>query len=547
MKRSGARGEGQFQEVTWDEAIAELLSHLDALDGDQKSLAFITGARTGHRQAVVEQFLSKFGASAPIAYELFGDDVLRRANALSFGHEQLPTFDLEALALRPQFRRRFSRHMEFAGGAGARVRRAAAGASRHPRHLRPGRVAHDDDRRERRRVDSRDTGYGRRARTRSRARDSRAQAAAVGRRRPRRQPHPRLVGWPAGFRAGRGRKNHRRRREADRTAGARLRERCAPRSRSSAVRRSRTRTALFTALAVNALNAARRQRSVSREACSSRRSGRPGLQADRACRQSLDAFAPRAGRQPVRRSRAARRRESGVHRAVRVEGARGAREGAVHRELWQLPRRHEQPGRSDSSGSFVSRVVGRWGAGVGLDRRRGERRRARDASTARHARNGRRAPRRGRQKLHKAAWPAVGHLRRDDQGDLRRDRRGRLVGRTEAGRLVGRTSAFADSFARDKAAAAAADAARKPASHLHLRRSAVRRRCRPVSVSLPAVQVAAVPRRFARASALVAGTARPDDVGDVEQLDRNQSKDRGQTRHCAQGDIVEITSAHGAI
>jgi len=29
-----------------------------------------------------------------VTYELFGDDVLRRANALSFGREQLPTFDL---------------------------------------------------------------------------------------------------------------------------------------------------------------------------------------------------------------------------------------------------------------------------------------------------------------------------------------------------------------------------------------------------------------------------------------------------------------------
>ena len=29
-----------------------------------------------------------------MAFELFGDDVLRRANALSFGREQLPTFDL---------------------------------------------------------------------------------------------------------------------------------------------------------------------------------------------------------------------------------------------------------------------------------------------------------------------------------------------------------------------------------------------------------------------------------------------------------------------
>src|SRR5713226_5384980 len=96
MKRSGARGSGQYQEVTWDAALAELVSQLDALEaaGTQKALAYLTRKRTGQRQAVVEQFLSKFGAPAPIAYELFGDDVLRRANALSFGREQLPTFDL---------------------------------------------------------------------------------------------------------------------------------------------------------------------------------------------------------------------------------------------------------------------------------------------------------------------------------------------------------------------------------------------------------------------------------------------------------------------
>ena len=96
MKRSGARGSGQYQAVTWDAAIAELVSHLDGLEsaGNQKALAYITRRRPGQRHALVEQFVSKFGAPAPITYELFGDDVLRRANALSFGHEQLPTFDI---------------------------------------------------------------------------------------------------------------------------------------------------------------------------------------------------------------------------------------------------------------------------------------------------------------------------------------------------------------------------------------------------------------------------------------------------------------------
>ena len=95
-KRTGAKGSGQFQDITWDAAIAELVAALDKLEGanNQKALAYITRRRTGARQAIVEQFAAKFGAPAPIAYELFGDDVLRRANELSYGHEQLPTFDL---------------------------------------------------------------------------------------------------------------------------------------------------------------------------------------------------------------------------------------------------------------------------------------------------------------------------------------------------------------------------------------------------------------------------------------------------------------------
>lgn len=96
LKRSGARGAGQFQEVTWDEALTELLSHLDGLATahDQKSLAFLTRLRRSSRQDLIALFLERFGAPPPLTFELFGEDVLRRANALSFSREQLPTFDL---------------------------------------------------------------------------------------------------------------------------------------------------------------------------------------------------------------------------------------------------------------------------------------------------------------------------------------------------------------------------------------------------------------------------------------------------------------------
>ena len=64
-----------------------------------------------------------------------------------------------------------------------------------------------------------------------------------------------------------------------------------------------------------------------------------------------------------------------------------------------------------------------------------------------------------------------------------------------------------------------------------VRRAAVRRRRRSVSAALPAVCLERVSRWLARAPAVAAGNAGSADVGDVEQLDRDQSDDRGQARH----------------
>jgi len=96
MKRTGARGAGAFTPVAWDAAIAEVAGKLDALAaaGESSSLAFLTRPHRGRRTALASEFVKGFGAPPPIAYELFADDVLRRANAISFGREQLPTIDL---------------------------------------------------------------------------------------------------------------------------------------------------------------------------------------------------------------------------------------------------------------------------------------------------------------------------------------------------------------------------------------------------------------------------------------------------------------------
>src|SRR5436309_2817623 len=96
LKRAGARGEGKFEEIPWDQALGELVSKLDALEAanDQKKLAILLRPQRGARTELIKQFAAGFGAPAPQTFEFFNDDVLRRANALSFGIHQLPTFDL---------------------------------------------------------------------------------------------------------------------------------------------------------------------------------------------------------------------------------------------------------------------------------------------------------------------------------------------------------------------------------------------------------------------------------------------------------------------
>jgi anaerobic selenocysteine-containing dehydrogenase len=96
LRRTGGPGEYQYEAVSWDDAITEIVSQLDGLaaTGNQGAAAFLVGGGHSHRRLLIDQFLSSFGGRPAVGFELFGDDVLRRANALSFGRPQLPTLDL---------------------------------------------------------------------------------------------------------------------------------------------------------------------------------------------------------------------------------------------------------------------------------------------------------------------------------------------------------------------------------------------------------------------------------------------------------------------
>jgi len=96
LKRAGQRGSSEFVQISWDEAIDNVAAHLAPLLSQQTpgSLAFLTRPLVGQRRVLVERFLSGFNRAQLIPFELFDDSVLREANRLSFGYDQLPTYDI---------------------------------------------------------------------------------------------------------------------------------------------------------------------------------------------------------------------------------------------------------------------------------------------------------------------------------------------------------------------------------------------------------------------------------------------------------------------
>jgi anaerobic selenocysteine-containing dehydrogenase len=96
LKRRGSRGSGDFQEISWDDALDELVSRLTDLhsSGSAASLSFLTRPLRGQRRELIERFLKAFGAGPAIPYEPLDEAVLRRANLLGFGSAALPTLDL---------------------------------------------------------------------------------------------------------------------------------------------------------------------------------------------------------------------------------------------------------------------------------------------------------------------------------------------------------------------------------------------------------------------------------------------------------------------
>jgi menaquinone reductase, molybdopterin-binding-like subunit len=96
LKRSGPRGSGEFQSITWDEAIKELTSQLSPLQAgnEESGFAFLTSPLRGQRANIVSNFTTGLKSTRWVEFAFLDDQVIRLANSSSFGHAAPPTLDL---------------------------------------------------------------------------------------------------------------------------------------------------------------------------------------------------------------------------------------------------------------------------------------------------------------------------------------------------------------------------------------------------------------------------------------------------------------------
>lgn len=96
LRRSGPRGSGQFQKISWSDALNLLTGKLAELRREQNtdSLALLTPQLSGSLASLTGAFMRSFGSTNHLSYELLAPDWLRLANRQSFGQPDLPFYDL---------------------------------------------------------------------------------------------------------------------------------------------------------------------------------------------------------------------------------------------------------------------------------------------------------------------------------------------------------------------------------------------------------------------------------------------------------------------
>lgn len=96
MKRVGERGEGKWEEISWDEAIKTLADKLREIKaaGRGDSIVFATDCSKGVTALAIEHLMSVFGAKGLVTEEGLSETSAVNRYVHSYGRATMPTFDL---------------------------------------------------------------------------------------------------------------------------------------------------------------------------------------------------------------------------------------------------------------------------------------------------------------------------------------------------------------------------------------------------------------------------------------------------------------------
>ena len=94
LRRVGERGSGEFESISWDEALNELTGKLSEYMDKPDSVAMITAPLRGALGTVVDRFAENYGARR-FSFEAVDQTVVRTAFNRMYGQNRLPSFDVQ--------------------------------------------------------------------------------------------------------------------------------------------------------------------------------------------------------------------------------------------------------------------------------------------------------------------------------------------------------------------------------------------------------------------------------------------------------------------
>jgi anaerobic selenocysteine-containing dehydrogenase len=110
VRRSGLRGNGQWERIGWDEALKEVQSKLDTLraDGSPQSVAWIAERNDATQGRLIRRFMRAYGSPNLFEFTDMRDESTRLAMNSCQGVDEFPAYDMRNVNFIISFSHRYS-------------------------------------------------------------------------------------------------------------------------------------------------------------------------------------------------------------------------------------------------------------------------------------------------------------------------------------------------------------------------------------------------------------------------------------------------------